>query len=163
MKINWTITKKRGNFRPSLNYKITLEAFEKELAVNAITLKSTIPAIPDPHQGFCLPGTNERTSHWKASDFHYLSVPYFKRGEASGFIRLPFRESREYPEIAASFQTLREEYEAVVRQAYGQEPLHLEDELEMSRGTKQEIAATITAATLFNNFANRSRGQTPMV
>ncbi len=153
MKINWTITKKRGNFRPTLNYKITLEAFEKKLAVNAVSIKSTIPAVPDPHQGFCLPGTNERSPQWKGSNCHYLSVPYFKKGEASGFIRLPFRESREYPEVTASFQTLRDAYETVVRQAYGHGPLNLTDELEMSQGTKQEIAATITAATLFNNFA----------
>lgn len=153
MKINWTIAKKRGNFRPSLNYRITLEAFEKKLAVNAVSIKSTIPEIPNPHQGFCLPDTNERIPHWEASNCHYLSVPYFKKGEVNGFIRLPFRESREYPEVAASFQTLRESYETVVRQAYGQEPLHLENELDMSRRTKQEIAATITAATLFNNFA----------
>ncbi len=153
MKIKWTITKKRGNFRPSLNYKLTLEPFEKKLAVNAVTIKSTIPEIANSHQSFCLPGTNERAPHWTPTDFHYLSVPYFKKGEASGFIRLPFRESREYPEVATSFQALRDEYEAVVRQAYGQDPIHLEEEIEMSRRTKQEIAAFITAATLFNNFA----------
>ena len=154
MEINWTITKKRGNFRPSLNYKITLELFEKELAVNAISIKSTIPYIPNPHQAFCLPDANERNPHWRASNFHYLSVPYFKKGESSGFIRLPFRESREYPEVAVSFQRLRDAYEAVVRQAYGQRPLHLENQLGMSRGTKQEIAATITATTIFNNFTS---------
>ena len=153
MKINWTITKKRGNFRPSLNYKLLLEPFEKKLAVNAVTIKSTIPEIKDSHQNFCLPGTNERAPHWHPTGFHYLSVPYFKKGEASGFIRLPFRESGAYPEVAASFQVLRDEYEAVVRQAYGQNPIHLEEELEMSRRTKQEIAPAITAATLFSNFA----------
>jgi len=154
MQINWTITKKRGNFRPSLNYKITLEVFEKKLAVNAISIKSTIPDIPDSHQEFCLPDSNERNPQWIASNFHYLSVPYFKKGKASGFIRLPFRNSRGYPEVGASFQQLRYEYEAVVRQAYCQKPLHLENELGMSHETKQEIAATITAAAIFNNFAS---------
>ncbi|MEA1966774.1 MAG: hypothetical protein U9N77_00895 [Thermodesulfobacteriota bacterium] len=151
MLINWKIKKKRGNHRPSLNYKIVLEDFEKKLAVPSIIIQSILPKIPNSHESFCLPGTNERDSFWKPEKFHYISVPYFKTGELSEFIRLPFRESRKYPEVEESFKSLRYEFEKTVKQAYGQEPFEYDNELEISRKTKQTIAAKITALKFLKN------------
>lgn len=157
MRIKWNIKKKRGNFRPSLNYIITLESFEIKLAVNAVSIHSTIPRILKPHLSFCLPGENERDSAWEPESFHFLSVPYFKDGQISEFIRLPFRSSGEYPEVKASFEKLRKAYEIVVQKAYGLAPIEREEELDISQDTKVQIAAMVTADRFLDLYGENRR------
>lgn len=157
MEIKWHIRKKRGNFRPSLNYHIRLEPFEKELAVHAVSIESRIPLVPNPHQGFCLPGENERAPAWKPALFHSLSVPHFKKGEISGFIRLPFRASGEYPEVEASFADLRTAYEKVVNEAYGRTPIDRTGEMGISTATRETIAAAVTARRMLAFCSSDSR------
>ncbi len=148
MKIKWKIKKKRGNYRAGLNYTITLEEYERELAVHAVNIRSLIPLITDSDQNYCLPGCNERSPDWKPEDYHYINVPYFKTGELSNFIRLPFEASGCYHEVEQSFLKLRNTYEEVVKEAYGWEPVSREDELDTSKETKEHIAATITAGRM---------------
>jgi hypothetical protein len=148
MKIQWTIRKKRGNYRPTLHYVITLEDFEKELAVSSLTIKSNIPKIPNPHQPYCLPDTNERVLKWKPQDYHFISVPYFKNGELEECIRLPFRESGVYPEVEESLRRLHFEHEKIVRLTYAHEPLNERKELEMLRDTRGHIAANVFSPRL---------------
>jgi hypothetical protein len=145
MQIKWRIDKKRGNFRPSLNYHIRLEAFEKELAVHAVSIQSRIPLIPNPHLRACMPGENERTAGWAPTRFHTLSVPYYKKGEIGEFIRLPFRASGEYPEVDTSFAALRAAYETVVRAVLAQSPIARQGEMGISPSTRETIAAAVTA------------------
>ncbi len=145
MKINWKITKKRGNHRSSLNFHISLEPFEKELAIHAVCIQSLIPEISNSHQSFCLPHENERHPAWTPAAFHSISAPYFKNGEISGFIRLPFRSSGVYPEVKASFLLLRKKFEKIVQQAYGHAPVDTQDELDISQETRTLIAARVSA------------------
>lgn len=152
MKIDWQITKKRGNFRPTLKYAIGLESFEKKLAMQAVWVESRIPEIPNPSQRYCLPGENERSPLWKPSGFHRLQVPFFKTGERRDFLRLPYRESGEYPEVETSFRALRNAYEAVVRRVYGQGPIEQAGSLDMSPETRTCVAARVTAERLLDLF-----------
>ena len=152
MKVDWQILKKRGNFRPTLTYTITLEPFEKKLAVHAVWVESHIPEIPNPSQRYCLPGENERSPVWIPSEFHRLQVPFFKIGERRDFMRLPFRESGEYPEVESSFLALRNAYETVVKTVYGKEPIHQRGALDMSPETRTCVAARVTADRLLNLF-----------
>ena len=154
MRIKWTITKKRGNFRPHLNYTITLETFEKDLAVNALTIKSLIPRIPNPSRAFCMPGEDERDPSWTANDYHYMSVPYFKTGEVREFIRLPFWESGHHPEVEGSFSLLRQAYEEVVKQAYNFGPISENGEMDISAATQKAVAARVAGAKLLNLYGN---------
>ncbi len=153
MKITWNIKKKRGNHRPLLTYLIELEKFEQELAVPSINLRSSIPKISNPTATHCLPGEHERHPAWQPSEFHMICVPYFKDGSRSESIRLPFRESGEYPEIEASFTELRNRYEEVVKNAYAQEPIQDHGRLDISKETKKVIAASLTAKKMLN-FCN---------
>ncbi len=148
MRINWKIEKKRGNFRPSLKYTMVLEEHERELAVDAVQVKSGLPCLENPHQEFCLPGTHERTPGWVPTDFHWLSVPFFRDGEKGGTIRLPFRESGEYPEVKEAFLKLQEGYEQLVREAYDWAPIKEQGELDATLETKQAIAATLVSRKL---------------
>lgn len=155
MRIQWSIDKKRGNFRPTLTYTITLEPFEKELAVNALTVKSLIPRIPHARRPFCLPGEDERTGAWVPERYHYLcipSAPYLKDNEIKNVIRLPFREEGEYPEVEDSFEVLRHAYEKIVKQAYGHGPISRQGDMEMTPETKRTIAAKIARAKLLNVY-----------
>lgn len=153
MQIDWKITKKRGNHRPTLNYTITLEAFEKKLAIHAVNVQSRIPEIPNSHESFCLPGENERHCEWCPKGFHRIQVPYFKKGVSHEFIRLPFRESGEYPEVEASFKALREHYETQVRHAYGHSPFETQGSLGITRVTRKQVAAKVTAERLLGLFS----------
>lgn len=154
MRVNWKISKKRGNYRPSLNYTITLERFERELAINAVHVETRIPEVPNPHAAFCMPGHGERAPGWTPSRFHRIQVPWFKTGIASEFIRLPFRESGAYPEVEAAFRALREVYEAEVCAAYGQAPLEEERQLDMSAAARKQVAARVTAGRLLALFGS---------
>ena len=164
MKIKWQIKKKRGNFRPTLNYTIVLEDYEKELAIHAVRIDTGIPEIPNPHLSHCQPGQDERSSGWRPTGFHRIQVPYFKTGRASDFIRLPFRASGEYPEVEAAFRDLRRIYEEEVCRAYGQAPIDQSGALGVSPETGRQIAARVTADRMLSLFAgpeNRRPGRDP--
>lgn len=149
MKISWTIEKPRGNYRPSLNYTIILEDFEQALAVPSINIQSLIPKI-NCSKPYCMPNECERATQWQPADFHWISVPYFKEGIVQEHIKLPFRESGEYPEVESSFALLREKYEEVVKEAYSHEPISISEELDISSNTKQAIAASLTAKKMLS-------------
>jgi len=152
MRINWKIKKKRGNHRPTLSYTIILEEYEMELAVDAVNIESAIPRINDPHQSHCRPDSNEREHGWEPVGYHYISVPYFKTGSSTGFIRLPFRESDHYPEVEESFSMLRDAYEEVVNDAYAWEPIDREGELDISEETRKNIVAGVTSQKLLSLY-----------
>lgn len=154
VKITWSIDKKRGNYRPHLKYTITLEAYEKELAVHTVNILSTIPKITNSHENYCLHGCNEREKTWQATDFHRISSPYYRDGVVSGYIRLPFRENATYPEIAESFTLLQKEYEKIVQAAYGSLPLQETGEIDTSDETKRIIAAHIASRKMLAFCSN---------
>ncbi|WP_051957960.1 hypothetical protein [Desulfobacter vibrioformis] len=150
MKVNWKIRKKRGNFRPRLTYTISLDAYEKKLAIHAVQVESHIPMIPGSHLSYCLPGEHERSMSWKPDRYHVLQVPYFKDGYIDGFIRLPFKESGQYPEVVSSFEKLREEYEKKVCMVYAHPPLEQTGSLDTTDDTRSRIASTVTANRLLS-------------
>ena len=152
MEINWQIKKKRGNFRPRLTYTITLESFEKKLAIHAVQVESHLPMIPSSHLSYCLPGQHERSLSWKPGRYHVFQVPYFKDGYIDGFIRLPFKDSGQYPEVVSSFKKLREEYEKKVRSVYAHPPLEQTCSLDISEDTRSRIASRVTASRLLSLF-----------
>ena len=152
MRIEWRIKKKRGNFRPTLTYHLSLEDHEKALAVHAVSIETRIPYIPRPHEGFCLPGENERAPGWTASSFWHLTVPHFKTGEIKEFIRLPFRASGEYPEVEQAFRDLRKRFEMVVTSVYAQAPYEKKGELGVGKKTAQDIAAAVVSQKLLGLY-----------
>ncbi|PID75925.1 MAG: hypothetical protein CSA20_04180 [Deltaproteobacteria bacterium] len=150
MNIRWNIDKKRGNYRPTLKYVISLEEHERAIAMQSIQIESLIPRIPEPGKGWCMPGENERAEGWQPKEFHYLSVPWFKTGQHSDFLYLPFRDSGDYPEVEESFVLLRQRYEEVVRKTYRWEPIKQSGELETSPETKKAIAARLAAMQMLS-------------
>lgn len=148
MFIKWKIEKKRGNLRPSLTYSIELEEFEQNIAIPIVTIESEIPVIPDDYQNYCLPGTNEREEGWDPTKTHKLSTPYFKDGSIKEFIRLPFRDNNDYPEVHRSFEKLRNEFEKHLKASYDSKPISKEYRLELSEETKKIVASGITAAKM---------------
>ena len=157
MRIQWTIEKKRGNFRPLLTYTITMESFEIDLAVSALNIKSLIPRIPNAREAYCLPGEDERSASWEPARYHYLSIPsvtYLKDRTIEKTIRLPFRESGEYPEVEASFEALRTAYEEIVKEAYGHGAIFEQDEMDLSPETRTVIAAKVAGAKLLSLYGS---------
>lgn len=150
MKIEWSIKKKKGNFRPGLSYRITLEDFEQELAVSMVNIQSKIPEIIDSHDDFCFPDCHERCSDWQPAGFHWISTPYFKDGASSGFIRLPFRETANYPEVENSFEELRDKHESLIKNAFHAKSVEEFRELDFTDPTKQAIAGVLTAKRMLD-------------
>ncbi|MBM9519402.1 hypothetical protein JWG39_06155 [Desulforhopalus vacuolatus] len=145
MNIDWNIKKKQGNHRPTLSYTVTLEEHEMELDMEPLTLTSTLAVVPHEERGWCLPGEDERRDDWQPTEFHLLAVPWFRVGVDSGFLRLPFRESREYPEVEISFRRLRDEYEKLVCEALRWGSLDVKASLQAAEKTKEKIAGTLVA------------------
>lgn len=148
MRIQWNIEKKRGNFRPGLIYTLELEEYERQLAVEAVNVRSRIPRIDAPHEPYCLPDCYERGADWRPQDYHWLTAPFFRDGRRTGFIRLPFRESNAYPEVERSFALLREAHEQVVQRAYSWNPISEAGSLDLTSQTRRAIAARVTADRL---------------
>ncbi|MHC1752733.1 hypothetical protein [Humidesulfovibrio sp.] len=147
MNIDWVITKKRGNFRPVLQYTIKLSDFERELGMPMVRLQSYIPKPPEPSWEYCWPGQNER-GEWTPAEFHQLATPAHKTGEAVDVLKLPWRENGEYPEVEASFQALREAFELVLEETTRSAPLRLCGCLETSTQTRRVIAPAFAAERL---------------
>ena len=135
----WSINKKRGNFRPVLIYTITLENFEKDLALQSIVQQSTIPQPPESWSVSCLPQKNERAG--KECLVYQIYTPDYKKGEVSGKCNLPWRENSAYPEIEESFISLREEFESALKVAYESKPFEIKGELDLSTETRKHIAS----------------------
>lgn len=145
MKITWTIEKPRGNFRPVLEYKITLEDFEKALAMPPVSIASEIPQIPDPRRKFCLPGTNERESGWVPTRFHQLSSPSFRRAQGGKRIILPYTLCGSFVQVENSFRRLRQAFEREMQAARDSGPVLMRRELCLTDDTRKEMATNIAA------------------
>ena len=148
MHIEWKIEKKRGNYRPKLSWKISLDEYEKNLALGSVEVESTLPKPPEEWEGFCYPGHNERVANWKAQAFYSLSTPCHKNKELEGSVRLPWREDNLYPEIEQSFDLLRGVFEQALRAAYDSLPLETGQQMNSSAPMKKHIASDLAAQRL---------------
>ncbi|THB64086.1 MAG: hypothetical protein D6E12_15630 [Desulfovibrio sp.] len=144
MNIEWNITKKRGNFRPILQYRITLTEFEKQLGMPAVRIESSIPKPPDRGLTYCWPNHNERAA-WVPSEYYLLMTPPHTKQETHESIKLPWRESNEYPEVGLSFAHLREAFEQVLARSAKSTPMEEQGSLAASAAAKSEIAPAAAA------------------
>ncbi|WP_027186589.1 hypothetical protein [Desulfovibrio inopinatus] len=145
MNISWKIIKKRGNYRPTLHYTITLTEHERELAVSSVRVESTIPKPPDTGWMHCWPEQNER-SDWEPKEYYSLMTPSHKVGQYDERIKLPWRENNTYPEIESSFLKLRIAFEEALLLASESSPISEQGMLETSTSTKRNIAFAVAAS-----------------
>lgn len=147
MNMTWTITKKRGNFRPVLHYTLTLTDYEKSLALPAVRIQSPIPKPPDAGWTHCWPGQNER-GDWQPTEFHLLMTPSHQTGKAGDTLKLPWREDNVYPEVEQAFAMLRDAFEAALAQAVDSAPMDQSGSLETSEAARRHIAPALAAQRL---------------
>ena len=145
MHIDWTISKRRGNIRPMLDYTVTLEDHERALALPFIRVASTIPEPPDSWQEFCYPGRLERGDAPDSGKTYDLEIPSHKGRLWKQSLRLPWREGNDYPEVAESFGKLRDAFEAELKAAYASEPMDESDSLQTSFDARRFIAPGVLA------------------
>lgn len=147
MKITWTITKKRGNWRPVLSYACTFEEWEKDLLVNeSVSVKTQIPGLDTVFDEACSPGKNERAANWEPKKWTKLQANPNRSGERIG-LKLPWRPGAkpDYPEVEEGFRLLRDAYEQALKGAYDSGPFEDTGELGLTQETKQHIAPGVTA------------------
>ena len=145
MRIDWNLSKRRGNIRPTLSYTVTLEEHERALALPFIRVASTLPEPPDSWQEFCYPGQHERGEAPASGKVYDLEIPSHKGRIWKQSLRLPWREDNAYPEIEASFRKLREAFEAQLKAAYDSLPLDESDSLQTSLEARRRIAPGVLA------------------
>ena len=159
MRIEWKIDKKRGNMRPELTYSVTLEEHEKNLAVPPLRIASTIPKPEDCWQEYCYPGQMERAATPAATaEWYDLETPAHRGGARHQSLRLPWRGDNDYPEVEASFITLREALEAEIARAYASSPMREERALHTSDAAKAAVAPAVLAER-FLQLARKSAVQ----
>lgn len=145
MRIDWKITKKRGNIRPLLIYSVTLEDHEKALALPPLRVRSSIPEPEDAWQEYCYPGTLERAEGAHPSSFYDLESPSHRGKSWPQTLRLPWRADNRYPEVRASFEKFREAFEQLVAGAYASEPMNEEEGLASTSASRELVAPGVVA------------------
>lgn len=147
MHMEWTITKQRGNSRPTLTYTLTLSEYETMLCLPAIRVESTIPRPPDAGWTHCWPGQNERSGN-EGVERYLIMTPSHKTGTVTERIRLPWRATNAYPEVEESFQLLRAAFEQELAAASTSLPMQETGTLETTADTKRTIAPACAAERL---------------
>lgn len=142
MKLNWTITKARGNLRPLLTYSIELEPWERQLATPPLRITSTIPEPPDSWQEYCYPDQLERAGQ-AGPGYYDLDIPPHKGNSGTTCLRLPWRADNAYPEVPASFERLRDAYEKELARAYTSQPMQHSQSLTLRSPLLRETAPGI--------------------
>lgn len=156
MKIEWKITKKRGNIRPMLSYSFFVESFEKELALPPIRVESSIAEPCDAWEEHCYPERNERAKTPVYNGLYTLEIVSHKGHLWTQKIRLPWRENNEYPEVEESFKKLRAVFEQELANANASCAMQTSHSLQISDAATQSIAPSILAER-FLTFAKGSR------
>lgn len=150
MKLIWNIDKKRGNFRPVLTYRVELEDWERQLATPPLRMLSSIPEPPQSWQEHCYPGEGERAAVPATLGCYELEIPPHKGRFGSTSLRLPWREDNHYPEVEASFQALRQAFEAELGRTCASLPMRESGSLQLRPATLRAVAPGILAARLLN-------------
>ena len=148
MLIEWSITKKRGNLRPVLQYRVRLEDHEKELAIPEVQVASTIPCPEQPSQKHCYPGQMERAEGFVPERFHSLESPSHQGYPQLHTLVLPWREGNSYPEVEESFGLLRDAMEREIARASASAPMDEQGQVRTSSKTKAAVAPALAAARL---------------
>jgi hypothetical protein len=130
---------------PLLTWNISLESFERDLAVSRVEICTCIPQPPVAWEGFCYPGTNERSADWVCDEFLVMDTPGHKIGSRSGSAQLPWRESGEYPEVEAGLRALRDAFEAHLMAVYDSLPVKVSGSLESSSQARKHLAPGFAA------------------
>ncbi len=154
MKIEWKITKKRGNLRPTLSYSFVVEKFEKALALPPISIESTIPEPMDSWQEHCYPNEFERAVDVQHKGYYRLELVSHKGNMWAQNIRLPWREDNSYPEVEESFKLLRTAFEAELASANASNAMNEVSFMQLSDTATQNIAPAVLAEK-FLTFAKR--------
>jgi hypothetical protein len=145
MRIEWKITKKRGNMRPVLSYRVRLEDHEKALALPMVSIVSTIPRPEEDAQEHCYPGRLERSPEPVYAGVHTLEAPSHLGHSWTRTLRLPWREDNEYPEIEDSFLLLREALEKELDAACRSTPMQTQGMVGTSDRAKVGMAPALLA------------------
>lgn len=156
MKIEWTITKKRGNIRPMLHYCFVVESFERELALPPIRIESSIAEPLDACEEHCYPEKNERATSPLYNGFYMLEIVSHKGNLWPQKIRLPWREDNEYPEVEESFKKLRTVFEKELASANASVAMQKSSSLQITDTATQFVAPSILAER-FLTFAKGNR------
>ncbi len=146
MRITWKITKKRGNWRPVLQYKILLEEWERELNIQIPHITTNIPETPD-YGDRC---SREADPAWTPKERIYLKPEYPTNHH------LPWRPgpNPEYPEVEEAMAMLRDAVEAAIIQAHDSLALEITGALEMTPQAKKRVAAYVAARKMLSRDQN---------
>lgn len=145
MQIEWKITKKRGYFRPVLQYSVRLEEHEKALALPIVSIVSTIPQPEEDRQDYCYPGLFERAANYTPTRFYSLEAPSHKGHSWMRSLTLPWRKDNQYPEVEQSFQHLRDALEAEIEKADHSQPMNVSGSVQTSPAAKVMLAPNLLA------------------
>lgn len=154
MHIEWKISKKRGYFRPVLQYCVRLEDHEKALALPIVSVVSTIPQPEEDRQDYCYPGLFERAEGYTPTKFYTLEAPSHKGHSWTRNLTLPWRANNEYPEVEQSFQSLRDALETEIEHADQSQPMSENGSVQTSSAAKVMLAPNLLAERFLSIAAN---------
>lgn len=144
MDISWKIQKKRGNYRPVLNWVITLEPAEMGLGMAPQAVDTGIPMPPAYWEAHCYPGQNERAGAGRQGSWEVIT-PSHRSGKAEGRMILPWREDNLYPEVSAGFERVRSAMEKALSLAVKSLPMDEEGKMTLAEMARKRLAPGLVA------------------
>lgn len=142
MEISWTINKKRGYFRPVVDYLIKLTKDEIDLGIPAVKVDTQIPKPVNSWETHCFPEKNERAGFFDENS-HEIITPSFKTPEAKGKIILPWRDDNNYPELKEGFVIVRKIIEEEILKAQQSLGFSEKGELDFSSDFREKGTAAM--------------------
>jgi hypothetical protein len=153
VKITWKITKKRGNWRPVLDYQCVKEDWELELRVPGGQVEAAcVPEIGWGEYRSPLPAEQLAIGEQSNSQ-RLLKLPMpTEKNITYECIRLPWRPGAkpQYPEVEAAMKELMAEWERRVLEALDSAALDLTGEVEHSPEYKSKVAPYVAAQRMLN-------------
>jgi hypothetical protein len=137
MEITWKLTKKRGNWRPVLKIEIKKEAWETELLVPRVKIKTPWPDVWE-RKAFVVIDDSRPSKKWAERGFLSLYTPFPSRDSEKIKIFIPLK--KKYPEIEIVLRALLRKYERALIEAYDRSPFEKGGRLEMSDACKRHVA-----------------------
>lgn len=144
MEITWKLSKKRGNFRPVLNYKIIIGSDEKDLGIPSLSVDTKILKPIDSWESHCFPNNNERGGLYDKETYK-ITTPSFKKPEVKGRLMLAWRETLDYRDVEKGMELVRNEIEKEVLNAQKSLPIEKSGSIEYTSDFRKKAAPAIAA------------------
>ena len=144
MEITWKLNKKRGYFRPVLDYKIVLSKDEIDLGIPPLKVDTKIPKPLNSWESHCFPEKNERAGLIDESTYE-ITTPCFKNPSTASRAVLVWKENNDYSDVEKGMEIVRDRMEKEILKAQKSLPIKKNGVVQFSPDFREKGTPVIAA------------------